>query len=842
MAGRETLLSLIEDISRHSKQTAYIHRAQYRRFVWKYKEILEYAKRFAVLLDRQEVRKGDKVILWGENCPEWIITFLGCIFKGVVVVPVDEASTEDFACKVQKIVHAKMIVSSEGRSLPGEGIIRLYFRDLRDITAGIVISDFKPASVSARDTVEIVFTSGTTAEPKGVIISHRNIVSNLVPIENYLMKYGRWALSLISFRFLSLLPLSHMFGQALSIFLPLMMGRTVVIVNSLNPGSVARIIREEKVWVLISVPRIIESLKDFIIREYEKKRERGFQALYSASQERGLMRRIWMFRKATKPFGWRFRSIVSGGAALGRDTEEFWSRLGIAVVQGYGLTETAPIISINNPLTGKKGSIGRIVGDQQIRVGENGEILVRGANVTEGYLSESGIKSAASDEGWFGTGDLGEIDSEGYIFFKGRKKEVIVTAEGMNVFPEDVETALKGMDGVKECVVLGTERNGREEVHAVLLLRSPRHDPSAIVSATNELLNPHQRIKSFSVWKGSDFPRTATLKIKKRVVEAVLKGNVSGERTDAAGAEGRDPFSDIIREVSGKKDAEVNGKMDLSADLGLGSIDRVELLCALEERYQISIDEQEFSKCQSIEEVKQLLQGPRREIKEIRPPRWAITLPVRMIRAVAQRIFFLPFVRCFCSIRTQNIEVLRETRMPFIIVANHVSFLDAPVILASLPFRIRKMVAPLMMQEFFNDYLRPEGVPLYRRFLIGLVYFISTAFFNAYPFPTEGDYRKSMEYTGDIISKGFCPLIFPEGERTPTGRIGKFRPGIGMMIVNMKIPVLPVRTDGLHGVLPIDRYWPRRGKVSVRFGKLMTLGSGTYESIAERLESAVRSL
>ncbi len=841
MAARGTLLSLIEDLSAHPRTTAYIHRAQYRRHSWTYAKILAYAKKFAVLLDQWGMAKGDKLIIWGQNSPEWIVCFLGCIFRGIIIIPIDDTSTEGFVLKIQKIVRAKIAVFSRGRKLDDEQLQILHFDELEDAVAPLLASAFVPVSVMPADTAEIVFTSGTTAEPKGVIISHRNIMSNLAPIERYVKKYGKWVLPLLSFRFLLLLPLSHMFGQALGIFIPIMMGRTVILMNSLNPDSIARVLKEEKAWIFITVPRILDTLRDHMIREYEK-RGREFHLLYAATEKQKLLQRFWAFRNVMKPFGWRFRCIVVGGAALSMEMEEFWSRLGIAVVQGYGLTETAPIISINNPLTGKKGSIGRAVGDQQIKVGEDGEILVRGSNVTEGYLSESGIVSAAAEEGWFRTGDLGEVDDEGYIFFRGRKKDVIVTAEGMNVFPEDVESVLNQMTEVKESVVVSVKKNGRDEVHAVLLLKGTEQDPANIVKTANERLSPHQRIRSFSVWKEFDFPRTPTLKIKRREVAASLK-----EREDASDALSmdttrKDEFTEIIRKIAGKDDIEIGEGIDLSSDLGMGSIERVELLCALEEKYQIHIDEREFSEARSIKQVKDLLRGEKRESREIQLPRWALTFPVRYMRIVLQHVFFLPFTRLFCPLKVEGKQNLPEGASPFIIVSNHISFLDTPVILRALPFSLRRRVTPLMMQEFFNDYLRPEGVPFYRRFLVWIAYFLSTAFFGGYPFPTEGDYRKSMEYTGEVVSRGFCPLIFPEGERTETGKVGDFKHGIGMMVMHMKIPVLPIRLDGLQHVLPIDRYWPKYGKVSVRFGPMMTFKDGTYELIAKDLESVVKSL
>lgn len=846
MPARKTLISYIDDLSKYRRRIGYIYRTQYRKFLWRYGEIQEYAKKMASFLQRNGIKKGDRVIIWGENRPEWIISFLGCLLTGAVAVPVDDSSPEEFTCKIIKKTKARMAIVSENKALKAEDISIVFLNRLKQSLSEIKSEEFSPVDILPEDTVEIIFTSGTTAEPRGVIITHRNIVSNLNPIEDYVRKYGSWVISLFSFRFLSLLPLSHMFGQSLAIFIPMMIGRTVILINSFNPSYIQKVIKEEKVWILIAFPRILAVLKDMTIREFDEKKAGYFQQIYKSSEGEKLLKRVWAFRKIHKSFGWRFWGIVVGGATLDKELEEFWSRIGMAVVQGYGMTETAPIISINNPLTGKRGSIGKTVGDQQIKIDRDGEILVKGPNVTDGYFSETGVESLSIEEGWFRTGDLGEIDSEGYIYFKGRKKDVIVTAEGMNVFPEDVESILNQISGVKDSAVIAIDKDGREEVHAVLLPSSPEQDASVIIKEANENLSPHQRIKSYTIWKGEDFPRTPTLKIKKREVAAAVKVAVEGKEAVSAkkSYQPEEELFHMVAKISSRKDLTYNEKASLANDLGLGSIDRVELLCNLEDKFQIRLDETEFSKCETIEDVKKVIKEsqPKGE-EEIKPPRWTTSFPIRVIRIIGQFVFFFPLLRYYCSIKVEGKENLKNVQSPFILASNHQSHIDAAVILWSLPLRLRKWMAPVMMQEIFYDYLRPpNGVPFHRRALVGLGYFIATAFFNAYPFPTESDFRNSMEYTGELIGKGFSPLIFPEGGRTLTGKIEEFKPGIGMMVNNMKLPVLPVRIDGLREILPLNKNWPRRGKVTVKIGKLMTFEGGTYSSIAQQLESAVRQL
>jgi long-chain acyl-CoA synthetase len=844
---RQTLISYIEDLSKNKARIGYIYRTQYRKFIWRNGEIYDYARRTATFLQKKGIKKGDRIILWGENSPEWVIAFLGCLLTGAISVPVDDSSPEEFTRKIINKTKARIAFFSEEKNLQEDGLSVIYLDKLRQSLSDSREEEFSPVDISPQDTVEIIFTSGTTAEPKGVIINHWNILSNLNPIEDYVRKYGSWVLPLLSLRFLSLLPFSHMFGQSLAIFIPMMIGRTVVLINSLNPSTIQKVVKEEKVWVLITIPRILVTLRDFAIKKMEKDGKADFRQIYQRAEGKRILRRIWKFRKIHKIFGWRFRAIVVGGAALDKELEDFWSTLGMAVVQGYGMTETAPIISINNPLTGKRGSIGRTVGDQQIKVDKDGEILVKGPHITNGYFSEEGVEQLSIEDGWFRTGDLGEMDSEGYIYFKGRKKDVIVTAEGMNVFPEDVESILNQMPEIKDSAVIGIETNGREEVHAVLLLSSLEHDASAVIKSANESLSPHQRIKSYTLWEEEDFPRTPTLKIKKREVVRTVNASRQGEAI-AREEKTYHPEQELfhtISEISGRKDISPGEDASLANDFGLGSIDRVELLCELEDKYRIRLDETEFSKCETVEDVKKVIEESCLKVeeeREIKPPRWAISFPMRFIRIIGQYIFFFPLLRYYCSIKVMGTENLKDVKHPFILAANHQSHIDAAVVLWALPLKLRTRMAAVMMQEIFFEYLMPKGIPLRRRLLVGMAYFISTGFFNAFPFPTESDFRNSMEYAGELVEKGFSPLIFPEGGRSASGNIERFKPGIGMMVQHMKLSVLPVRIDGLREILPLDKNWPVRGDCSVKIGKLMTFEGGTYSSIAQKLEAAIREL
>src|SRR5208282_1963143 len=378
----------LDDFERWGGDCAYVFPRGYRRERWGYQRVAGVAYQFARELQARNIVKGDAVLLWSPNCAEWVAAFLGCALCGVIAVPVDDAASPDFAQRISAQVRTKLVLCPRERAaffekledgvaenVPcGDGASprpsgakprfhtdKIQTIDPADLAAAVAEHTpdrFRPAQIQPSDPLEIVFTSGTTAEPKGVVLTHANVVGNLAPIETEIKKYLKYERLVHPLRFLNLLPLSHVFGQFLGIFLPPLLGATVVFENTFNPTEVMATIRRERVSVLVAVPRMIESLKQKIERDLDVRSDdsadggRGrenFAARYAAAGSQHFLRRWWTFRDLRRRFGLKFWAMISGGAALDRATEEFWHRLGYAVVQGYGLTETTSLISLNHP-------------------------------------------------------------------------------------------------------------------------------------------------------------------------------------------------------------------------------------------------------------------------------------------------------------------------------------------------------------------------------------------------------------------------------------------------------------------------------------------------------------
>ena len=343
--ARDTLIDVFHDFSR-TRGEFIVYDDGFRSRSYTYEETARRAAHFAVRLVDLGLVRGDAVVFWSENRPEWIAAFWGCLLRGVVVVPIDYRSSQEFLLRVSRIVSAKLVLTGQEVSppaeCPGASILKLNELEWPDGEARSVA----PTRIDRDTTAEIIFTSGATAEPKGVVITHRNVLANIVPVEKEVLKYRKWGTPFYPIRFLNLLPLSHMFGQAMATFVPPMLGGVVVFMRSYNPIDIVTQVKKRRISVVVSVPKILDVLREHVLRIAPE--------AATPSPRRHWMLRWWHFRTIHRIFGWKFWAFVVGAAPLDSALETFWGELGFVVVQGYGLTETAPIVSLNHPFGTRK--------------------------------------------------------------------------------------------------------------------------------------------------------------------------------------------------------------------------------------------------------------------------------------------------------------------------------------------------------------------------------------------------------------------------------------------------------------------------------------------------------
>jgi long-chain acyl-CoA synthetase len=850
--ARQSALEYFRPDSRPAHEIAIVWRRGYRTVRWSYADLLRAATQFASELKARGIGTGDRVLLWGENSGEWVAAFLGCLFCGGVVVPMDAIAEINFARRVASQAGVRLAVV--GRGLPSLGAepAALCLEDLAEIVRRGSVEEFSAAPLGRGDPVEIVYTSGTTAEPRGVVITHGNLLANLEPLEKEIARYRRYERVFHPLRFLDLLPLSHVFGQLLGIFLPQILGGTSVFLDTLNPAEVIRAIRGERVSVLVTVPRLIESLRDQIERDLAAGgRLEKFRRDYRASEGERFPKRWWRFRAIHRRLGWKFWAVISGGAALPADAEEFWGRLGYAVIQGYGLTETTSLVTVNHPFHLGRRSIGKVLPGLEVKLAADGEILVRGENVAAGYWKESGSAPVVDADGWFHTGDLGERDAEGNLYFKGRRKSVIVTPEGLNVYPEDLEAELRKETGVRDCVVVGLERDGNAEPCAVLLLRdalaaagAPAESAAAaaqgIVERANQRLAPFQQVRRWLVWPEADFPRTPTQKPVLARIRESAEAEIGGRKAPAGPAAApAGPLARLLERISPGRPLPVSA----AATLQLSSIERVELLGALEDRYQVDLSEMEFTSADSVRELERLVETPPPRAAVFHYPRWAQSLPVRAVRAAVYQLLARPAMLLLGWPSIRGREKLRGTDAPVLVIANHVAYFDPAYVLEALPGRLRRLAVAMDGELLESMRHPPAGAGFFVALAHRAAYWLVVPLFNVFPLPRQAGFRKSFAFAGDLVDRGWSVLIFPEGERTRDGRMGAFRTGIGLLAARLGVPVVPVRLGGIFELKQAGKRWARPGQIKISIGPPVRFGeTDAAETIARELERRVAEL
>jgi long-chain acyl-CoA synthetase len=837
---RRSVVEYLDSFLRRGSDCAYTQRRGYRTVHWSYRQVAETAFQFARELEGRGIAKGERVLLWGSNSAEWVAAFFGCALRGAIVVPIDEAGAADFASRVSQQANGKLLVCSRarGHELP---IPVLWLEDFQETLAGRSSAPYDAAAIGPADVLEIVFTSGTTAEPKGVVITHGNVLGNIAPLETEIHRYLKYERLVHPVRFLNLLPLSHVFGQFLGIFLPQLLGGIVIFQDALKPADVIRTLRRERASVLVAVPRMLQSLKEKIERDLEDGgRLEDFRRRFRAAEGKHFLHRWWIFRRVHRQFGWKFWAFISGGAALDGVTEEFWGRLGYAAIQGYGLTETTSIVSVNHPFRLGKGSIGKVLAGREVKLAPDGEILVRGNGVATGYWIGDGLQPMIAEQGWYGTGDIGALDAEGNLYFKGRKKDVIVTPAGLNVYPEDLEAALRRQPEVKDCVVIALPRDGNAEPCAVMILRDREIDPGAIVRRANETLAEYQRMRSWFVWPEDDFPRTSTQKPRTSAVQKVVQARFGA---NTAAHTGSSELGELIARVKGKA-AGFGQDSSLESDLNLSSLDRVELLGALEDRYQVDVSEVRFAAVKTVGDLERMLQGKLPSRAPYHYPTWVQRWPTTWVRLAAYYLLLRPAVSLLGWPRISGRENLRGVRGPVLVVCNHIDDVDVGFVQTALPTRFRHRLATATGGEALESLrTSPPGRRWLARAYDRVKWILGVSLLNLFPLPREAGFRESFAFAGESVDRGYSVLVFPEGRHTTDGEILPFRAGVGLLANNLAIPIVPMRIDGLFTLKHAKKKIALPGKIRVKIGAPVRFPRDTApEWIAAELQKIVEDL
>ncbi|HEX3471336.1 MAG TPA: AMP-binding protein [Silvibacterium sp.] len=842
---RPHLATLVEDFRRHGKSTAIVTYRGNRRTASTYSDLANLAGRFAAELMRREIGLGERVVLWGQNGLEWVSAFFGCVMRGVIAVPLDAAGSVDFAVSV--------IFETTPRLMIGDAQL---LGQLMPETASIAFEDFGTALSSSHAAVveprldldtplQILFTSGTTAEPKGIVHTHRNVLASVAPIEREIQKYLKYERVVHPLRFLHTLPLSHVFGQFMGLWIPPLLATEVHFESRLQAQRLIDTTRRERISVLAAVPRVLDLLRDSLTAQ-----DPGLQTEIDAAKGESVWKHWWRFRRIHRTFGYKFWAFVCGGASLPPELESFWNTLGFALIQGYGMTETAALITLNHPFKVGKGTIGKVLPGRDVEIREDGEILVRGDMVSTAIWRNGGMEKGESP--WLATGDLAKRDEEGQLHFLGRKSQVIVTSSGLNIHPEDVEAALNAQPGVEASAVVPLSAAGGAEPVAVLLFRGSRDAAQQAIIATNQRLADFQRVRQWRLWPELDLPRTSTGKIQRRkVAEWVNAQRVETGSTFASA----DPLLALILSITGAKIENNSDDARLAEDLMLDSLGRVQLQAELEQHMGVALSDAALEQAATLGDLRRQL-GLDSVVATVFPkadsvrvaerddvyPKWTWWWPVQAARVLFIECIHQPLVWLLAAPEVERNGPLKS-HQPLILIANHVTDFDGALVLYALPGRIRRHVATAMAADLLDDWRKSRNRGSWFLNLLGpLTYLLVTALFNVFPLPRSAGFRRSFQHAGEALDHGYNVLVFPEGRESEDGTLQSFRQGIGLLVGESKVAVLPVGLLGLDE-MKRDKRWFRSGKLKVRVGTPITFGPElSPEEITERLRAEVARL
>ena len=870
---RDHLAALLEDFRRYGPDIAVVRYQGNRRRVTTYGELALMAARFAGLLERRAIGPGERVILWGENSAQWLAAFYGCMMRGVLAVPLDAAGSAEFAARIAADVKPKLAAGDSLllEHLPPEWP-RLAFEEWE---AALPPQQASPVTGLSRDTpLEILFTSGTTGEPKGVVITHGNLLASVEPVEKGSQPYLRYEWIAHPLRILHTLPLSHVFGQMMGLWVPQIYRAEVHFESRLAAPRLIQLIKRERISVLASVPRVLALLKTDLELEHP-----GLAERLAAAQKLKAWQRWWAFRDIHRELGFKFWAFVSGGGALPGPLEQFWNALGLVLVQGYGMTEATALITLNHPFHVARGTIGKPLPGREVKLGPDGEVLVRGPMIS-GATWVAGMMRRRESE-WLATGDIAQQQASGELKFVGRKSEVIVTANGLNIHPEDIEPAIEEQPGVAACAVVPLQTEAGPEPYAVLATRDDGVRAAQAVEKANARLPEFQRIRRWVLYPEPDLPRTSTGKVRRQDVTAWLNriykaGVHNGAGTQVFGAQS-DWLLTLIARISGEAPPGVGDELRLDEDLRLDSLGRVQLAAAIEQRLGIVSGSGLLEDIGTLGDLRKLIAGeaaqsaaadgaeypptgtvaaavgapaeqaseppaalqqisgrgtappppavaprPERPAKKLVYPTWPWWKPFEWKRIAFTEAVMRPLVRLLGAPRVfRPAEIALDE--PVLIVANHVTTYDLPLLEYALPGPLRRRIAVAMSGEMLDDLRHarhPHAPPGKKGFYPWgpPAYWLLTALFNVFPLPRLRDFQASFNHAGRALDRGYNVLVFPEGTRTE-GRLGRFQPGIGILAKQSHTAVLPVGIRGLGVLKAGGRRWFRSGQIEIHVGE-----------------------
>jgi long-chain acyl-CoA synthetase len=831
-----------------------------------YGEVYRYAGRVGSFLLKEGLKRGDRVLLLSENRPEWPISYFGILRAGATAVPVDPGLNEAEIVNIARRSEAKVLLLSEQSfedlprlaALLAEAGLSTRVASLAEAMSGdpAYPDGIGPVRRTAApdDVASLIFTSGTTGMPKGVMLTHRNFASLIAKLA------GAFGVG-VGDGILSVLPLHHTFEFSAGFLTPFSRGAEITYIDELTSDRLGEVFETGRVTAMIGVPALWQLLHRKVTQEMASRPPLVEQLLKTLMTAHGELRNRGdinlgklLFWPVHRKFGGKIKFLVSGGSALPDEVHKAFHQLGFNIIEGYGLTEAAPVLTVSETHTNKRreGTVGKALPGVELRILDPdnegiGEVLARGPNVMAGYFGDKESTEAVLKEGWLYTGDLGRLDAEGRLYLVGRKKDVIIDANGKNVYPDELEEAYGDHPHIKELSIVGLPEEGGGEKVACLCVPDYKDRPREEVRReleehfrkTSAEIPFYRRVKVLRFWDG-ELPRTSTRKVKRKLVVEELKrlerlassGEKAREKVQSTGGVA-DWLYPLIAEVVNRPLTDVRPEARLSMDLGLDSLMLTELSVALEQAGVPLPAVNDLTQVQTVDDLRKLVVASGRrpaldtrakeisrevakaEDVEIPVPEPLVTVGRRLMRMSQQALFGGLF----------DVKVTGKPFIPmnsnFLVIANHTSHLDMGLVKVVLGEQGQRLTT-LAARDYFFD------TPLKR------AYFEN--FTDLIPMDRQGSLRESLRLAGNALRQGFNLLIFPEGTRSVTGELLEFKPTLGYLALTYGVDVLPIYVKGTFEALPKGSMFPKSRELEAHIGPALT-----YEMLRAKTQGMARS-
>ncbi|MGE0461986.1 MAG: AMP-binding protein [Vicinamibacterales bacterium] len=921
-----TLFSVFEETVRHfgSRVAVEVQRKDaLDRFT--YDDLHALALDRAAWLDAAGIGPGDRCAILAHNDAHWCAAYLAILSRGAIVVPFDTNYTAEQVGILMRDSGARVLFAGERlrstaeqalAELPGVPTFDVHAAPAARADAGGGPAPSAPGSALDPSALAVIlYTSGTTSDPKGVVLSHANLIAE---------RDAAFAVVDVGERdsVLGVLPLFHSLAQLANLLLPFAVGARVVYLETLSSQELVRALAERQITIFACVPQFFYLIHERIMREVGKRGWAArivFRALLATSfraRRLGVNLGPTLFGKVHQLMGRQMRLFVTGGSkfdpAIGRDLYA----LGFTILQAYGLTETSGAATINTPHEAHIDTVGRPLPGVDVRIlppeaterrspGDidtsdgDGEIAIRGPIVMQGYYGRPDATAAVMRDGWFLTGDLGRIDREGRVTITGRKKEVIILANGKNLYPEEIEAHYRRSAFVKEiCVtaLAGGAGPADERLYAVVVPDMDVLREKKIVNAGDLLrfeleglgasLPSYKRVLGYEV-SFDPLPRTTTGKLKrheilKRLRQAPHHGAPAGEATAEDKAWLDDPHVAAAMALVRRRAAEGVGcrpASNLELDLGLDSMERVELLTELEQEFGVDVPEEQvhhiFTLGQLIDAVRPThapearprpgapvgahptQSGPRPAppagahppqagpsadeswsvlLRDLPPPTDSVLGPILARRPIVEPLLFMGgrlLARALARVEVTGLEKIPREGA-FLICPNHQSYLDPFFVCGVLPYRALADAFYVGAAEYFET---PLMAWVARRL-------------NLVPVDPDSNLVPAMKAGAFGLTHGKVLVLFPEGERSIDGTVKRFKKGAPILSRHLGVPVVPVAVKGVYELWPRGRAFNwrrllpwRRARVRLQFGDPVQFTDGeSYADAANRLRAIVDAM